>query len=105
MSSLLSSALDTLRGYAGSTAWGPLVRLSRTAILSLLNGIEVGCLIIKERDGTETRCGGGKGSHVCATPPRTELRVQREAFWLRLALFADMVRFATLTCVDHAADP
>jgi cyclopropane-fatty-acyl-phospholipid synthase len=93
MSALVSSTLDTFRGYAGSTAWAPLVRISRAAVLSLLHRIEFGCLLITDETGSQTRCGrdAGLGSHVCATPPRAELNIKREAFWVRLALFADMV--------------
>lgn len=93
MSALVSSALDTLRGYAGSTAWAPLVRVSRTAVVSLFQRIEFGCLLITDERGAQMRCGrdAGMGSHVCTTPPRAELKVRREAFWVRLALFADMV--------------
>jgi hypothetical protein len=93
MSALVSSALDTLRGYTGSTAWAPLVRISRAAVLSLFHRIEFGCLLLTDESGEQTRCGrdAGLGSHVCTTPPRTELKIKREAFWVRLALFADMV--------------
>jgi hypothetical protein len=93
MSALISLALDTVRGYAGSTAWAPLVRISRAAVMSLFRRIDLGCLLITDENGAQTRCGrdAGLGSHVCATPPRTELKVKREAFWVRLALFADMV--------------
>jgi cyclopropane-fatty-acyl-phospholipid synthase len=88
--SIVTTALDALRGYAGSVGWGPLVRISRTAILSLLSRIEKGSLVVKESDGRETVCGS---RHSAGGPgPRTELMVHREAFWVRLLLFADMVR-------------
>lgn len=93
MSGFVSSAFDTLRGYAGSTAWVPLVGISRAAVLSLLHRIEFGCLLITDETGSETRCrrDAGLGSHICSTPPRAELNVKREVFWVRLALFANMV--------------
>lgn len=78
------SALDRLRSFTGSIAWGPLVNLSRSLILSTLSGIRVGKLTIHERDGTQTICGGLEG-------PITALHIRKDVFWLRLALFADMV--------------
>jgi len=89
MSGLVTAALESLRGYTGSIAWGPFIRASRAAVLALLQQIEVGKLVVKEKDGSETTCGGhgAKG----ATGPQTELKILRETFWLRLALFADMV--------------
>lgn len=89
MTSLLTSALDRVRNYAGAVAWGPLVQTSRSVILSLLSQIEQGRLTIIERDGTSTICGDAETENV---QPATELRVVRDSFWVRLALFADMVR-------------
>jgi cyclopropane-fatty-acyl-phospholipid synthase len=89
--SIATAAFDALRGYAGSLAWGPLVGISRTATLSLLGRIEKGTLVIKESDGRETVC-GSPSSPKGSKPPRTELMVHRESFWVRLLLFADMVR-------------
>ncbi|KAK7905400.1 hypothetical protein LTR67_000121 [Exophiala xenobiotica] len=86
MSSSVSSALERVRTYAGTLAWDPLVTTSRRLILSLFSDIKVGRLTIVERDGTETVC-GQVGEHVS---PLVHLRVMRDAFWLRLALFADM---------------
>jgi len=93
MSGFFSSALDTLRGYAGSTAWVPLVRISCATVLSLLRRIEFGCFCITDETGSETRCGSdlGLGSHVYSTPPRAGLNVKPEVFWVRLALFTDIV--------------
>lgn len=91
MSSLITSALDTVRAQVGSVAWGPLVILSRKAALSLLQQIEVGRLLVQEDNGSETACGKKSASKAV---PATELRVHRETFWVRLALFADMVSLA-----------
>ena len=89
ITSLVTSAFDTLRGLAGSVGWGPLVQLSRTTILSLLQQVEKGQLVVKEQDGTETVCGRLSVGQISCT----ELRIRRETFWVRLALFADMVSF------------
>ena len=87
---VVEGGLDLLRGYgAASTAWGPLLSLSRTGVLALLQQISIGQLLIIEQDGAQTLCGQ---STVAGLPaePKTELRVHQDAFWVRLALFADM---------------
>lgn len=61
---------------------------SRSAVLALLQRIEIGQLVITDSDGTVTIC-GKKDSEFGA--PRTELNVLKEAFWVRVLLFADMV--------------
>lgn len=91
MTSLFSSTLDSVRSLAGSIAWKPLVNVSRSGVLSLIQQIEVGKLTIHESDGTETRCGEVEVKD--SSRPVTELKVLREAFWVRVALFADMVFF------------
>ena len=93
MAGLLTSALDTVRGYAGSIAWDPLVSRSRTAVLTLFRRLDVGLLMVREKDGTDTVC-GRSSSPDGAMGPYTTLTIRREAFWIRLALFADMVRRA-----------
>lgn len=95
MLSLVTGALDALRAQVGSVAWGPLVTTSRNAVLSLLQQIEIGRLLVVEEDGSETVCGKKVASK---TVPATELKVHRETFWVRLALFADMVSFAPVPC-------
>ena len=98
MTSLVASALDQARGLVGAFAWGPAVSVSRNMVLALLSRIQRGRLIILENDGTTTICGQTSSDPV---EPNVHLRVVREAFWLRLALFADMVRIVTvLWCVE-----
>lgn len=87
LSGALNDTFDAVRSYAGSFTWGPLVSLSRNAVLSLLSRIEEGQLVVTDTDGTITICGAPKPSGR----PRTELTVQKDAFWVRLLLFADMV--------------
>ena len=89
MTGLVTFALDTLRSYAGSVAWDPLVQASRSSILALLRTIEVGQLNILEKDGREVVCGNATLSR--SEVPVARLKVLKDAFWLRLALFADMV--------------
>lgn len=89
MTSLVTSALDRVRNYAGAFAWGPLVQTSRQLVLSLLSRIEHGSLTVVEKDGITTVY-GEVGAETLQ--PAAHLRVIRDSFWLRLALFADMVR-------------
>ena len=85
---------DSLRSYLGSFTWGPLVKLSRSTVLGLLSQIEVGQLVIRDCDGTVTICGQ---PNIEDASPSTELRISKEAFWVRVMLFADMVGDLILT--------
>ncbi len=85
---ILTRSLGSLRTYMGSFTWGPLVQFSRSTVLGALNRIEVGLLIVTDSDGTVTVCGH---PGIKDGSPRTELKVLKEAFWVRAMLFADMV--------------
>ena len=85
---ILSTSLDSLRRYAGNLTWGPFLALSRSTVLGLLGRIEFGQLVVRDTDGTATICGN---PGIKDGSPRTELKVSKEAFWIRLLLFADMV--------------
>ncbi|KIW21085.1 hypothetical protein PV08_01664 [Exophiala spinifera] len=86
MASSISSLVDQARTYVGSVAWDPTIKACRRSILSLLSEVKIGRLIVVEDDGKETICGQA-GEQV---EPLARLQVLRDAFWLRLALFADM---------------
>lgn len=85
---IVSRTFDSLRSYLGSFTWGPFVKLSRSTVLGLLSRIEVGQLVIRDHNGEVTVCGK---PGIKDGSPRTELRVSKEAFWVRVMLFADMV--------------
>lgn len=85
---ILTRSFDSLRSYVGSFTWGPFVRLSRSAVLALLERIEIGQLVVRDSDGTLTICGS---PGIKDGSPRTELKVLKETFWVRVMLFADMV--------------
>lgn len=85
---IVSRTFDSLRSYLGSFTWDPFVKISRSTVLGLLNRIEVGQLVVRDSDGTVTICGQ---PGIKDASPRTELRVVKEAFWVRVMLFADMV--------------
>ncbi|KAI9694148.1 MAG: hypothetical protein M1822_003419 [Bathelium mastoideum] len=82
--------LNALRQYAGTWTWGPLVHLSRSAILSLLKNIRIGQLVLTDEHGELIICGGNHGTPKEKASPRTELQIHNETFWVRLLLFADM---------------
>ncbi|KAI9679289.1 MAG: hypothetical protein M1817_005309 [Caeruleum heppii] len=74
----------------GSITWSPLVRFCRTAICTLLARIEHGQITIIDVDGTVLRFGEIGASASGVSKKVVELRVRKETFWVRLALFADM---------------
>lgn len=85
---IVSRTFDSLRSYVGSFTWAPIVKLSRSTVLGLLSRVEIGQLVVRDSDGTVTICGR---PGIKDASPRTELRVLKEAFWVRVMLFADMV--------------
>ncbi|KAI4236321.1 MAG: hypothetical protein LQ349_002600 [Xanthoria aureola] len=84
---LVTRSFDAARSYLGSFAWDPFVRLSRAVVLNLLGRVETGYILIIDTDGSETVCGERWPK---AGLPKTELKVLKGAFWVRLLLFADM---------------
>ena len=89
MMAILSRSFDVLRTYIGSFTWGPFVQISRSTVLGLLQRVEIGQLVIVDCDGSVTTCGNIEGK---TDLPTTQLKVLKEAFWVRVLLFADMVR-------------
>jgi hypothetical protein len=75
-----------LRDYTGNLAWSPLVTGARGACLALLKKIEVGKLEIVDFTEEIIVC----GAH--AKGPTARIHVLNDTFWVRLALFNDMVR-------------
>ncbi|KAI4150076.1 MAG: hypothetical protein LQ341_001181 [Variospora aurantia] len=84
---VVAHSFDAARSFIGSFTWSPLVRLSRAAVLSLLGRVQVGHILIIDSDGSEIVCGERWAKEGV---PATELKVLKEAFWVRLLLFADM---------------
>jgi cyclopropane-fatty-acyl-phospholipid synthase len=84
----LTSPVATIWNGVASQAWDPLVSLCRNGTLAQLKGIKIGSLALHE-DGVDkpaTFFGNKSPEH-----PFTSLTVHDERFWVRLALFADMV--------------
>ncbi|MDI1486264.1 MAG: hypothetical protein OHK93_005490 [Ramalina farinacea] len=83
---MLSRPFDLLRTYVGSLTWAPFVQISRSTVLGLLQRIQQGQLRVTDCDGSVTLCGA-----ILDGAPKTELKVLKEAFWVRVLLFADML--------------
>lgn len=98
----LARGTDLLRGAIGGVTWGPALTISKAAVTSMLSQIEIGQLIITDQTGQTTSYGrkiakehskmsnGVNGTRKYGAVKRVELVVKREAFWVRLFLFADM---------------
>ncbi len=99
----LGRGTDFLRGALGGLTWGPGVTVSKTVVTSMFSRIEVGQLtIIDDITGQTTSYGqkiakehskmsnGVNGTKKSGGMKKVELVIKREAFWVRLFLFADM---------------
>ncbi|KAL8812698.1 MAG: hypothetical protein Q9223_000502 [Gallowayella weberi] len=84
---IVTRAVDAARNYIGSFAWDPIVAFSRMAVLSQLGRVKTGHIVIIDTDDSETICGERWPKEGV---PKTELKVIKDAFWVRLLLFADM---------------
>jgi cyclopropane-fatty-acyl-phospholipid synthase len=83
----LSSSLIALKDATINATWGPLVSIARSLCLSVLSKIEIGQLTITDYDGSVTTF----GEQTSLKGPVCHLTVHKDTFWLRLALYADMV--------------
>jgi cyclopropane-fatty-acyl-phospholipid synthase len=114
MASYLPSAItqplvrgsDLFRGAIGGVTWRPALTVSKAAVTSMLSRIEIGQLIItdqttgqttsygqnisKEHSKMSNGVNGVNGTKKSGGVKRVELVVKRDAFWVRLFLFADM---------------
>lgn len=111
----LAQGADFLRSTLGGISWGPAVSVSKAAVVSLFNRIEIGQLIVRDETTGQTAVYGqkiakehsrksngvngingvltnGVNGHKKTTTGvrRVELSVKKDAFWVRLFLFADM---------------
>jgi hypothetical protein len=83
--SIASSALSVLYAVGGA-ALESLSKVSRTLCISILSNIRKGRFEILDHDGTVYTVGGDEKSD-----PSCTLQVHASRFWVRLAIFADMV--------------
>lgn len=94
--------LESARGTVGGITWGPSLKAAKWAVHSLFSNIEIGTLIVlDEIDGTSNIYSGNpavgnaqekptNAPERLTSPPRVELVVKKNAFWMRIVLFADM---------------
>lgn len=92
----LSGPAATIWNGIASQAWEPLVSLCRNGTLAQLQGIQCGKLTLYESSSSKASAAFGAEAPGC---PTAVLNVLDEKFWVRLALFADMVRL--FTCSDE----
>lgn len=86
----LTNAASTVYNTITAQTWGPLVSVCRNGTLSqLTQGIKLGKLVLFEGGSTKTSTVFGSDKEGL---PIAFLDVHDEKFWVRLALFADMVR-------------
>jgi cyclopropane-fatty-acyl-phospholipid synthase len=78
----------TLWNALAVQAWAPLVSICRNGTLAQLGGIKLGRLVLHEKSSSKAPTVFGAESTGC---PEAVLHVHDERFWVRLALFADMV--------------
>ena len=99
----MAQLVKDLVNHAASYTWTPIVAGSRRAVLTLFSRITVGQLVVTDATTNVTTVFGAleprrendedlKGIAKPAEGLRAELRVQSDVFWVRLLLFADMVR-------------
>lgn len=87
----LYGAASALLNSVTNQAWEPLVSLCRNGTLSQLKGIRLGKLTLYESSSSKAAIEFGAGGEGL---PVAVLIVHDEKFWVRLALFADMVRLS-----------
>lgn len=92
-------SFNSLRTQVGSLTWASLVSLSRAFVLALLKRIEVGTIVVTDSNGAVLVCGAVQPDDP---GPKTELRVLKDTFWVRMLLFADMVRQNSLSKAREA---
>jgi hypothetical protein len=85
----LVSRFNALRDYTASLTYGPLVQLSKSAVLSLFGRLETGRLHLIDEQGHSTVL--GMPQRLSDDVPEATLQVHGDMFWVRLLLFADMV--------------
>ncbi len=101
----LSRGTELVRGAVGGLTWGPVLAVAKPAILSAFSQIEVGTLLLVDEPAGTRLVYGQKlsssskysdipgmtnGVRKASPVPRVELAVKKEAFWIRLFMFADM---------------
>jgi hypothetical protein len=85
---VVTAPVSTILNTITSQAWQPLVSMCRNGTLAQLQNIKIGRLVLFE--GGESKASTVFGADKEGVPVAF-LDVHDEKFWVRLALFADMV--------------
>ena len=91
--SSVTGAVSSLLSPVTSQAWGPLVSLCKNGTLSQFQNLKHGKLVVFEGGSSKASAAFGSDKEGL---PIAFLDVRDEKFWVRLALFADMVRASTI---------
>jgi len=91
----LTGAASSVLSTITTQAWNPLVNLCRHATITRLLNLRLGKLVLFEGGSSEASAAFGKGEEGL---PVAFLHVHDEKFWVRIALFADMVRSKRSAC-------
>lgn len=86
----LASVASTALSPITTRAWAPLLNLCRNGTISQLQNIKIGKLVLFE--GGSSKASAVFGSDKEGVPVAF-LDVHDDKFWVRLALFADMVSY------------
>lgn len=84
----VTGAVSSVLSPVTSQAWGPLVSLCKNGTLAQLQNLKHGRLVVLERGSSKASVAFGSDKEGL---PIAFLDVHDEKFWVRLALFADMV--------------
>jgi cyclopropane-fatty-acyl-phospholipid synthase len=87
----VSAALNALT----TQTWQPLVSVCKNGTLAQLQNIQIGRLVLFEGDESKSKNVFGADKEGV---PVAYLHVHDEKFWVRLALFADMVQSQSQRC-------
>jgi len=90
--SSVTGAVSSLLSPVTSQAWRPLVALCKNGTLSQFQNLNHGKLVLFEGGASKATAAFGSDKEGL---PIAFLNVLDEKFWVRLALFADMVRSGT----------
>jgi len=86
----LSRGNDLIRSTIGGFSWGPALSVSKAAVKSLFGRIEIGSLVVVDNATGQTLTYGEKADQSGGGGLQAKLVVKKDAFWVRLFLFADM---------------
>jgi cyclopropane-fatty-acyl-phospholipid synthase len=89
----LIAVATTVLNTISTQTWDPFVSLCKNGTLSQLQGIKIGKLLVSEE--AESKASLVFGSDE-GDGPTASLHVNSEKFWVRVALFADMMSGTSL---------